>query len=87
MKTFVFFLFLIATALAYPIWKGWQSFLDMRTTEAQIQKMVGWQDSVMYHDEVLSLSAKMAAITGDLTWDGTINPPLIKPITLIGNIG
>ena len=59
---------LMVAGLAYPICQGWRSFLDMRTTEAHIRKVIGWQDSVTYLDEVLSLSAKMAAATGDLTW-------------------
>lgn len=42
--------------------------MNIRTTEAQLQQMIGRQDSIMYHDEVLTLSAKMAATTGDLKW-------------------
>jgi len=66
-QTFVF-LIALATGLAYPVWQGWQSFLNIRTTKAQLRQMIGRQDFVRYHDEVLALSVKMAAVTGDPAW-------------------
>jgi len=64
----VLLLLLAAMALIYSIWQGWQSFLNIRATEAQLQQMIGRQVSIMYHDEVLALLAKMAVITGDVKW-------------------
>ena len=66
-KTFLV-LIVLAAGFAYPVWQGWKSFLNIRTTEAQLRQMIGRQDFITYHDEVLTLSSKMAAVTGDLTW-------------------
>ena len=67
-KRLVLFLMLATAALAYPVWQGWQSFQSIRTTESQLREILSRQDFVTYHDEVLTLSAKMAAATGDPVW-------------------
>lgn len=62
-------LFLLATTiLARPAWQGWQSYKLARTTETQLNQMVGLEQSIMYRDEVLTMSAKMATATGDMKW-------------------
>ncbi len=67
-KTFVLFLLLSTAALAYPVWQGWWSFQSLRTTEAQLQQVMGQEHFITYHDEVLTLSAKMAVATADKSW-------------------
>ena len=62
-------LFILGTVLlAHTLLKGWHAFQHIRTTEAQLRQIIGQQDSITYHDELLTLSAKMAAATGDLKW-------------------
>ena len=40
----------------------------MRAHETQLGQVLGQQHVIIYHDEVLTLSAKMAAATGDAMW-------------------
>jgi len=67
-KRCMLLLLVAAVILARPAWQGWQSYSLIKTTEMQLEQMGGLEESCMYRDEVLTMSAKMAAATGDLEW-------------------
>jgi len=67
-KLGVFFLLLAAAILVIPAWQGWQSYVLIQTTEAQLKQIISLEGSSIYCDEVLTMSLKMAAATGDLKW-------------------
>ncbi|MCF2145771.1 ATP-binding protein [Desmonostoc muscorum LEGE 12446] len=51
------------------IWLNWQAyhnFNSINNTEFQLQKL---SDEIIYYDEVLTMSARMNAATGDLKWE------------------
>jgi PAS domain S-box-containing protein len=53
----------------------------MRTIDIQLEHLMGLEGSIMYRDEVLTMSAKMAAATGDLQWVSRYEEfgPRVKP--------
>ena len=57
-----------AAILARYAWQGWQSYSLIKTTDIQLQRTSRLEGPFMYRDEVLTMSAKMAAATGDLKW-------------------
>ncbi|MBN2183636.1 MAG: PAS domain S-box protein [Sedimentisphaerales bacterium] len=65
---FVFFLLAAAAIIAIPVWRGWQSYILIQTTEAQIRQISSLESSYVYRDEMLTMSLKMAAATGDPNW-------------------
>lgn len=67
-KTCVLFLLVTATILAIPSWQAWRSYADIRTTKTQLEQLIRIEGSTMYRDEVLAMSAKMAAATRNLKW-------------------
>ena len=67
-KRCVLLLLVAAAVLARPAWQAWKSYSLIKTTEIQLEQMGGLEESSMYRDEVLTMSAKMAAATGDLEW-------------------
>ncbi|MEH2417875.1 sensor histidine kinase [Nostoc sp.] len=51
------------------IWLNWQAYYHFNRitkNEFQLQKL---SDKIIYFDEVLTMSARMNAVTGDLTWE------------------
>lgn len=51
------------------IWLNWQAYYHFNSitkNEFQLQKL---SDEIIYFDEVLTMSARMNAATGDLTWE------------------
>ena len=67
-KTCVLLLLAAATILARPSRQAWHSYVHTRTTETQLKQLIRLEVSTIYHDEVLAMSAKMAAATGNLKW-------------------
>ncbi|NOR66653.1 MAG: hypothetical protein GQ528_04780, partial [Woeseiaceae bacterium] len=67
-KKRVLLLLVAATILARPSWQAWRSYVHIRTIETQIEKLIRLEGSTAYHDEVLAMSAKMAAATQKLKW-------------------
>ena len=70
-KGCVLLLLVAATILAIPswqAWQAWQSYVHIRTIETQLEKLIRLEGSSMYRDEVLAMSAKMAAATKKLKW-------------------
>ncbi len=50
-------------------WRAWCSYRDMATTEYQYHRAIELNGIIMHFDEVLTMSAKMAAATGNLQWE------------------
>ena len=67
-KRCVLLLLVAATILARLSWQAWHSYVNIRTTETQLEQFVKIEGSIMYRDEVLAMSAKMAAATRNLKW-------------------
>ena len=63
-----FLLLLAAAATAIPAWHGWQSYVMIQTTEAQLKQVTSLEGTSMYCDEALTMSLKMAAATHDMKW-------------------
>lgn len=64
----VILLLLAGAALAGPLWRGWKSYQRIGAKEAQLTRLTDLAEPVMYRDEVLTMSAQMAAATGDSKW-------------------
>ena len=67
-KRFVLLFLLVAAILVTPAWQAWQAYVQLRTNENQLRQIIGVEGSIMHRDEVLTMSAKMAAATGNLEW-------------------
>ena len=61
-------LLVAAGILARPSWQALHSYVNSRTIESQLERLIRLEGLVMYRDEVLAMSAKMAAATGNLKW-------------------
>jgi len=64
----VLLLLVAATILARPSWQAWRSYVHIRTIETQLEQLIKLEGSTMYRDEVLAMSAKMAAATQKPEW-------------------
>jgi len=64
----VLLLLVAATILARPSWQAWHSYVHIRTIETQLEQLIRLEGSTAYRDEVLAMSAKMAAATQKLKW-------------------
>ncbi len=67
-KKFVLFLLVTATILAIPFRQAWRSYSGIRTIKTQLEELIRIEGSTIYRDEVLAMSAKMAAATRNLQW-------------------
>ena len=67
-KTLVLFLLVTATILAIPSWQAWRSYVNIRTTKTQLEQLIRIEGFTIYRDELLAMSAKMAAATRNLKW-------------------
>jgi PAS domain S-box-containing protein len=61
-------LLVVATILASLSWQAWHSYGQVKTTKTQIEQLNRIEESTVYRDEVLAMSAKMAAATRNLKW-------------------
>ena len=50
-------------------WQVWQSYLDHKGSQEQAFPIQTLRDRIIHFDEVLTMSANMAAATGDLQWE------------------
>lgn len=57
---------MLVASVGWNVWNMSNSFRSVVTTEFQIQSLSG---KIIYLDEVLTMSARMAASTGDLQWE------------------
>jgi len=68
LKKCLVFLLLVAAALTGPIWFGWTSYRVVKATDVQLRYAARIEGPILYRDEVLTMSAQMAAATGNLSW-------------------
>ncbi len=80
-KRCVILLLLAGAALAGPLWQGWKSYQRIGAKEAQLRRLTDLAEPVMYRDEVLTMSAQMAAATGDSKWSTRYDKsaPRVRP--------
>ncbi len=57
---------MLAPVLGYLVWNMFQTLSVIGTTEMRLQRLVG---NLAHLDEVLTMSARMAVITGDPRWE------------------
>jgi PAS domain S-box-containing protein len=50
-------------------WQAWRSYLDHKGVHERAFKVEDLRDQIVYSDEVLTMSANMAAATGDPRWE------------------
>jgi PAS domain S-box-containing protein len=67
-KACVILLLLAGAALVSPLWRGWKSYQHIRAQEAQLSRLGDLLEQGKYRDEVRTMSAQMAAATGDSKW-------------------
>ncbi len=68
-KRCVFLLLIAAIILALLSWQTWQSYKHIITTETQLSQIYNLENSAMGHDEMLTMSAMMAAVTEKDNWE------------------
>jgi serine phosphatase RsbU (regulator of sigma subunit) len=61
---------MLVTSVGLNVWKMSNSFGSVVATEFQLQRL---SSEIIYLDEVLTMSARMAASTGDLQWEQRYN--------------
>jgi len=57
-----------AAAVAAPVWEGWKSYKIFKASNEIRFELADRQGPALYLDEALTMSARMAAATGDLKW-------------------
>lgn len=62
----IVFSMILVAAVGTNVWNMYGSFQTVVTTEFQIQNL---SNKIIYLDEVLTMSARMAASTGDFQWE------------------
>jgi PAS domain S-box-containing protein len=62
-------LLLAAFILAILSWQTWQSYNLIRTTETQLVQINNIENSALHHDEMLTMTVMMAAVTKSLDWE------------------
>ena len=67
-KSCALLLLVLAAAVARPLWQGLKSYRLIRTTDTHLKQLIRLEGPAVYRDEVLAMSAQMAAATGDLKW-------------------
>lgn len=57
---------ILVASVGWNVWRMYGDFTKVVTTEFELQKLAG---EIVHLDEVLTMSARMAATTGDLEWE------------------
>ena len=65
-RTAVILSLILVAAVGGNVWRMYASFGQVVTTEFELQKLAG---KIVHLDEVLTMSARMAASTGSLEWE------------------
>jgi PAS domain S-box-containing protein len=67
---------LLALALVFSslillalVWSAWQSYRNVQTVQMRDLRVEELRGIIVHLDEVLTMSARMAAVTGDLAWE------------------
>ncbi|MHC4533126.1 MAG: PAS domain-containing sensor histidine kinase [Planctomycetota bacterium] len=68
-KRCVLLLSIVAILLSLLSWQTWQSYKHIMTTETQLAQIYNLEISAMHHDEMLTMSALMAAVTKKDDWE------------------
>ena len=58
-----------AIILSLLSWQTWQSYKHLRTTGIQLAQIYSLEYSTIHHDEMLTMSAMMAAVTKEHDWE------------------
>ena len=67
-RSYVLFMLIMATTVAISSWQIRRSYAHIRTTEAQLDQLIRLEGTALHRDEVLAMSARMAALTGRPEW-------------------
>ena len=59
----------VAIILSLLLWQTWQSYKHLKTTETQLAQIYNLESSAMHRDEMLTMSAMMAAVTKKDDWE------------------
>jgi len=62
-------LLLAVFILALLSWQTWQSYTVIRTTETQLIQINNIENFAKHHDEMLTMTVMMAAVTEDIDWE------------------
>ena len=65
----VLLLLVAATIITLLSWQIWQSYKHIRTSETQLVQINNIHISAMYRDEMLTMSAMLAAVTKNSNWE------------------
>ena len=68
-KIYILFFLLSIVILIGLGWYAWNSFHRYEIIESNKDEMAELRGTILYFDEVLTMSARMAAATGDLKWE------------------
>src|ERR1051325_5514685 len=55
--------------LVWLVWSGYEAYLKVETAQRRDLRIEEWRGTIVHLDEVLTMSARMAAATGDLSWE------------------
>jgi len=66
---FVLLLLAAGIILSLLLWQTWRSYKHIRTTDTQLMQINSIESSAMHRDEMLTMSAMMAAVTKNLDWE------------------
>jgi len=64
-KLFLLLLLAVAGIFFRPGWRAWQSYQQVKTAGALLRQLAGAEGSILHRDEVLTMSAMMAAAAGE----------------------
>ncbi len=60
---------LTVAAMIWFVWNEWNSYQTAKSSLINQLRIVELRSDIVHYDEVLSMSARMAAATGDLQWE------------------
>jgi PAS domain S-box-containing protein len=67
----VFFGLIVASGVILG-WIGWNLYGSFKTDEkleSETHRVLSLKGTIMHHDEAMTMAARMAAVTGDLSWE------------------
>ena len=67
-KLFAFTVFFTVVVLGGLAWYTWHSYQDFKTAQEKHLRIVELSGNIIHFNEVLTMSARMAAATGDMKW-------------------
>jgi PAS domain S-box-containing protein len=67
-KRYLLLLAVAAVVISVPSWLAWRSYMNILTIETQLEQLIRAEGTTMYRDELLAMSARMAAATRNKEW-------------------